>query len=233
MKQMYRHILATAAALVWFGLGLTSPSALALSTPTHWVWPLDPPPQVVAGFEPPESGWGPGHRGVDLLGHPGQRVLAIGSGTVTFATTVARRGVVVVDHGRLRSTYEPVDALVRVGDRITAGSEIGRLVATGSHCAPAACLHVGVLRGQTYVDPLSLLDRPVRVRLKPLSTGWLSGQQAAGGSSGVRPTQRRPGPPGATHGGPDGLVPGLLVLGGGVMSGALLTGVLCRRQARG
>src|SRR3954471_12809427 len=32
------------------------------------VWPLQPEPAVVHGFDPPDSPYGPGHRGVDLLG---------------------------------------------------------------------------------------------------------------------------------------------------------------------
>ncbi|RYE76150.1 MAG: M23 family peptidase, partial [Myxococcales bacterium] len=48
-------------------------------------WPLDPVPGVVHDFDPPESRWGAGHRGVDLGGHPGQAVLAAAAGRVTHA----------------------------------------------------------------------------------------------------------------------------------------------------
>jgi murein DD-endopeptidase MepM/ murein hydrolase activator NlpD len=132
-----------------------------------WEWPLDPVPRVVRGFEPPSSPYGPGHRGVDLAGSVGQPVLAIGAGTVAFAGSVAGRGVVVVDHGRLESTYQPVNALVSTGDPVESGQPIGFLELIGSHCLPDACLHLGVKRGDDYLDPLSLLPaRPVR--LKPL-----------------------------------------------------------------
>lgn len=115
----------------------------------------------------PEAQWGPGHRGIDLLGTVGQRVLAIGDGTVSFAGMVAGRGVVVLDHGRLRSTYEPVTPQVRRGDQVTGGQVIATLAAVQSHCPPAACLHLGVRRGDVYLDPLSLLGAQ-QVRLKPL-----------------------------------------------------------------
>src|SRR3954449_10514353 len=72
------------------------------------VWPLDPRPSLVTGFDPPTTPWGAGHRGVDLLGQPGQTVRAALAGTVTFAGTLAGRGVVVVSHGATRTTYEPV-----------------------------------------------------------------------------------------------------------------------------
>ena len=41
------------------------------------------------------------------------------------------------------------------------------VAATPGHCAPATCLHWGVLRGETYLDPLVLVGA-VRVMLLPL-----------------------------------------------------------------
>ena len=121
------------------------------------VWPLAPRPEVVAGFDPPETKWGAGHRGVDLLGHVGQPVHASLGGTITFATTLAGRGVVVVDHGGVRTTYEPVSASVAVGDVVGRGAVIGTLQRSSSHCFPRACLHWGLLRGDTYLNPLVLV----------------------------------------------------------------------------
>ena len=128
------------------------------------VWPLAPRPEVVAGFDPPETKWGAGHRGVDLLGHVGQPVHASLGGTITFATALAGRGVVVVDHGGLRTTYEPVSASVAVGDVVGRGGVIGTLQRASSHCFPRACLHWGLLRGETYLNPLTLVGAgPVRL----------------------------------------------------------------------
>jgi murein DD-endopeptidase MepM/ murein hydrolase activator NlpD len=133
----------------------------------QWQWPLEPTPEVVRYFEPPTSPYGPGHRGVDLAGTLGQPVLAIGAGRVTFAGSVAGRGVVVVDHGGLRSTYQPVLPGVTAGTTVAAGQEIGTLELVHSHCLPDVCLHLGVLRGDRYIDPLTILPaRPMR--LKPL-----------------------------------------------------------------
>lgn len=131
------------------------------------VWPLDPVPEVVATFDPPSSTWGSGHRGVDLLGSVGQRVLSALPGRVSFAGRIAGRGVVVVDHGDTRTTYEPVTATLAVGDRVAAGHRIGVLELAGSHCFPRACLHWGRLRGETYLDPLLLVGAGP-VRLLPL-----------------------------------------------------------------
>jgi murein DD-endopeptidase MepM/ murein hydrolase activator NlpD len=130
-------------------------------------WPLRPVPEVVEGFDPPSSTWGPGHRGVDLLGAPGQRVRAALPGTVSFVGVIAGRGVVTVDHGDTRTTYEPVTSTLRVGTTVEAGEEVGRLAFPGSHCAPRTCLHWGWLRGDTYLDPLGLVGAGP-VRLLPL-----------------------------------------------------------------
>ena len=131
------------------------------------VWPLVPTPEVVAGFDPPSSTWGAGHRGVDLLGSPGHPVRTALAGVVSFAGSIAGRGVVVVNHGDTRTTYEPVGASVAVGDALRAGDRVGTLQLPGSHCFPRACLHWGWLRGQTYLDPLGLVGAGP-VRLLPL-----------------------------------------------------------------
>ncbi|GAA1952802.1 M23 family metallopeptidase [Catenulispora subtropica] len=144
-----------------------------------WTWPLVPPPgaakpTVVRRFEPPAKRWQSGHRGVDLLGASGQEVLAAGAGTVSYAGVLFGRPVVAVDHtapGRdtLRTTYEPVDPSVKVGDKVHVGELIGHLVdSAASHCAPRTCLHWGLVRGfghaERYLDPSALLERgPVRL----------------------------------------------------------------------
>lgn len=146
-----------------------------LSTPSGrdpvGVWPLQPEPEVVRGFEPPSSEWGAGHRGVDLLGTPGQGVRAALPGRISFAGVLAGRGVVVVDHGSTRTTYEPVTAGQAVGTTVGAGARIGVLQLTGSHCFPRACLHWGWIAGSTYLDPLRLVGAGP-VRLLPL---WRAG----------------------------------------------------------
>jgi murein DD-endopeptidase MepM/ murein hydrolase activator NlpD len=159
-----------AAATSAAGLSAAGSSAAPASAHRTWAWPLEPTPAVVRGFEPPAHAWDAGHRGVDLLGSPAEPVRAIGAGTVRFAGPLAGRGVVVVDHGALRSTYEPVTAAVHRGDIVHAGEVIGLLQTPYSHCAPQACLHLGLRRGSVYLDPLELLG-PRPVRLKPLTGG--------------------------------------------------------------
>ena len=148
--------------------GFGGPAALAETDPVG-VWPLAPQPEVVNGFDPPDSPYGAGHRGVDLAGAPGQPVRSALPGTVTYAGPLAGRGVVVVSHGPTRTTYEPVAASVSVGDAVAAGDRIGTLQMPGSHCFPRACLHWGWIRNadDVYLDPLRLVGAGP-VRLLPL-----------------------------------------------------------------
>jgi len=89
---------------------------------------------------------------------------------VTFAGPLAGRGVVVVDHGSTRTTYEPVSATIRRGEVVARGQPIGVLELSRSHCLPVACLHWGWIRGDTYLDPLLLVGGGP-VRLLPLWRG--------------------------------------------------------------
>lgn len=190
-----------------------------------WSWPVQPTPRVVAAFEAPESDYGPGHRGVDLAGAAGQSVFAVAAGEVTFAGRVAGRGVVVIDHGELRSTYEPVAAQVAKGDGVAAGDRIATLTADASHCAPQACLHLGARDGDAYVDPLLLLGGQ-RLRLKPLDETSVVGNEMTGPRSPPRSAVQ-----GSTEGDLRERAPYVVALAGGV---ALIAGARYRhRQARG
>ncbi len=162
------HRPAPAASPLTAGAPGTSPR-LAPGSPAS-AWPLSPRPSVVAGFDPPATAYGSGHRGVDLAGTVRQSVRSAAAGRVTYAGSLAGRGVVVVSHGPTRTTYEPVRATVRVGDLVDAGTVLGRLQASRSHCSPATCLHWGLIEGSTYLDPLTLVDAGP-VRLLPLLPG--------------------------------------------------------------
>lgn len=159
--------------------------AVAAEREPHGEWPLRPQPEVVRGFDPPEVVWGGGHRGVDLRGTIGGSVRAALPGRISFAGRIAGVGVVVVDHGATRTTYQPVRARVRVGTDVAAGSTIGTLEWYGTHCLPAACLHWGLVRGDTYLDPLSVVG-PSPVRLLPLAAvGPTAARLDAGASPGL------------------------------------------------
>jgi murein DD-endopeptidase MepM/ murein hydrolase activator NlpD len=124
-------------------------------------WPVGLRPRVLRGWEPPATVYGPGHRGVDLAAPAGTPVRAVAPGRVAFAGRVAGRGVVSVDltgtgDPPLRTTYEPVTAAVEEGEEVEPGEVIGTVEASGSHCT-APCVHWGLRRGESYLNPLSLL----------------------------------------------------------------------------
>lgn len=144
-------------------------TAGGLGVRASWAWPLTPRPDVVRPFAPPEQRWQPGHRGVDLLvSAPGDVILSPADGRIRFAGRVADKDVVVVEHaGGLRSTFEPAASTLPVGTPVSRGHAIATLTGAPGHCLPMTCLHWGVLRGDTYLDPLSLIG-PHPVRLLPL-----------------------------------------------------------------
>ncbi len=164
-----------------------SPATEHRAPSRHGAWPLTPRPPVAHGFDPPRLRWGRGHRGVDLVGASGQSVRSALGGRVTFAGRIAGRGVVVVDHGGVRTTYEPVRSSVQIGDTVARGGRIGALQRGTSHCFPRACLHWGLLRGQSYLNPLTLVGAGP-LRLLPLTL-------VARGRSGCSRSPRRGRPP--------------------------------------
>ena len=166
-------------------LTLVAPGASASATAAYvWgeesvsgaVWPVDPHP-VMAPFDPPGCAYCAGHRGVDLGSPPLTQVRAATAGTITYAGNLASRGVVVVDDGTRRVTYEPVTGTLPRGVTVHAGDVIGVLELVGSHCFPDACLHLGLIEDadDAYLDPLTLFGASSPVRLLPLwsdEPGW-------------------------------------------------------------
>jgi murein DD-endopeptidase MepM/ murein hydrolase activator NlpD len=144
------------------------PVASSVAAAPDYRWPLAGPPVVTRRFDPPAERWLPGHRGVDLAGSPGSVVYAAGPGTVYFAGAVAGHGVVSIDHPHgLRTTYQPVTALVNAGRTVAAGDPVAVLDPGHDGCPVAACLHWGLRRGESYLDPLMLLGLG-QVRLLPV-----------------------------------------------------------------
>ncbi|MGJ3561032.1 peptidoglycan DD-metalloendopeptidase family protein [Streptomyces sp. INA 01156] len=102
------------------------------------VWPVGVRPRVLRGWEPPETRYGRGHRGVDLAAAPGTPVRAVAAGRVSYAGRVA---------GRASSRWScparaPASAYdLRAGPavggggaEVAPGEVIGTVAATGSHC---------------------------------------------------------------------------------------------------
>lgn len=125
-------------------------------SPAPWVWPTGS--RVVSRpWEAPADDYAAGHRGLDVPAAIGDAAVAVDDGTVTFAGSVAGRGVVTIDHGSgLRSTLDSVTPTVTARDTVAQGDTVGR-VAVG-HCpASEPCLHLGARLDDRYVDPTPYL----------------------------------------------------------------------------
>lgn len=160
-----------AATVLMLGVVWTWP-ATAHAEGSRLQWPVSPRPTVTRGFDAPSPNWNRGHRGVDLAAAPQQPVYAAGPGTVVFAGILAGRPVVSLAHpGGLRTSYEPVHAVVRPGQTVSPGQLLGTLEPGHPGCPAAACLHWGAMwgpaSGADYVNPLGLLTE-TPIRLKPL-----------------------------------------------------------------
>ena len=81
---------------VWsavFGISVPSPAHAS----GDWSWPVVGP--VTRAFDPPDSPFGSGHRGIDIAAPVGSAVHAASTGTITFAGPVGGRLFVTVDRG--------------------------------------------------------------------------------------------------------------------------------------
>lgn len=121
---------------------------------------------------------------MDLRAGPGRPVRAAAAGEVIFAGPVGGTPVVVIRlSAELRVTYEPVRGTLPVGTAVTPGQPVGTLSGALSHC-PTPCLHWGLLRGDTYEDPLTLLPAALRraepSRLLPLGKARTWGRPGTG-----------------------------------------------------
>ncbi|WP_419914997.1 murein hydrolase activator EnvC family protein [Candidatus Poriferisodalis sp.] len=106
---------------------------------------------VVDPFRPPDNPYGPGNRGLEFATQPGSAFWAAADGVVSFAGPVGGRLHVTVSHpDGLRVSYSGVATIgVRRGERVQQGQQLGT---TGDR------LHVGVRRGETYLDPARAFD---------------------------------------------------------------------------
>jgi murein DD-endopeptidase MepM/ murein hydrolase activator NlpD len=137
-----------------------------------WTWPVTGP--VIVAFDPPDTPFGSGHRGIDIAAPVGTPVLAAAAGVVSFAGPVGGRLFVTIDHGGgLESRYSFLETvLVRLRDPVAEGQVIARS-GTGHEGDLVPNLHFAILLDDVYVDPLDSLG-PIEVwrfiRLAPLAS---------------------------------------------------------------
>ena len=149
---------------------LVCPPAAASSA---WRWPVEG--RVITpyrnGVDPYAGGQ---HRGIDIAAPVGTIVVAATGGTVRFAGVAGDSGLTVAvrtDDGRFDTSYLHLSAiLVRAGDRVAAGLELGSVGITGRRSAAPPHLHFGVREAGTrfaYRDPLDFLPPPPATRPMP------------------------------------------------------------------
>jgi hypothetical protein len=159
---MFRHIGSVIA--TWLVLGALWPAVAGAG------WPLETAADVTLGYGV-RYAYGDGesiHRGVDLASEPGDTVLAPFAGRVSFAGRVPAEGggtcgAVTIEFGDgLKVTCLPLDDVrVAAGTPVESGSVIGLLAASGDRSSSQPHLHIGVRRGDAYLDPMSFLTAPV------------------------------------------------------------------------
>lgn len=147
----------------WAGLaadGRVGPTTVAALgrplpvSPVRLAWPLEGP--VGDGFGPRGARF---HSGIDLTASAGTGVAAAGAGRVVWAGwhDGGWGQLVAIAHGNgVRTLYAHLSRIeVRLGQRVGAGFEIGRVGATGDVTGPH--LHFEVRVRGAAVDPLTAL----------------------------------------------------------------------------
>ena len=153
--------------LALVALGPADESTAASAT---WSWPVDGP--VIRGFDPPDSPYGSGHRGIDIASPGRNRRVAPADGTVAFAGPVggassSRSTTAAGSSRRTRGSHSSRSAAATwcgEGQPVarTGGGHTGDLIPN---------LHFGVRLDDAYVDPLAYLapmDVSALIRLAPL-----------------------------------------------------------------
>jgi murein DD-endopeptidase MepM/ murein hydrolase activator NlpD len=165
-----RCIVRRSVLVVVLSLAALVTAAPAASASGSWSWPVTGP--VIRGYDPPDSPYGSGHRGIDVAASVGTAVVAAESGVVSFAGPVGGRLFVSVDHGSgVVSSYSYLSLVdVHKGDLVARGGTLGRS-GLGHVGVTPAHLHFGVRVDGAYADPMAFLGPPSVVsliRLAPL-----------------------------------------------------------------
>jgi hypothetical protein len=156
----------------WFVPALACAVVLAVGPATaHAVcWPLAESRPVLLAYGSTyvaPDGTERSHSGVDLKADPGCDVLSVVDGVVSFAGRIPTAdgssvlAVTVEDTSGLRCTVMPLEALaVERGNEVWEGATIGMLAESGDRSTSEPHVHVSVRRGDTYLDPMSVLVVP-------------------------------------------------------------------------
>lgn len=147
------------------------PAAVTLATLALWSWQS----AAFGLWAPPVSGCsitlpyaaayeGKTHHGIDLAADEGAEVHAPVDGNVLFSGRVPADGggtcwaVTVESADGLRISLMPlVSASVSAGNAVAAGEPVGMLASVGDDSSEESHLHLGLRRGEAYLDPSPFL----------------------------------------------------------------------------
>jgi murein DD-endopeptidase MepM/ murein hydrolase activator NlpD len=133
--------------------GLAPRSARAAGA---WPWPVVGP--VIRAFEPPDSPFGRGHRGIDVAVPFGTPVLAPAAGVVTFSGPVGGQLFLTIDHGGgLTSSFSWLSRLVVRRNAVVVVGDVIALTGWGHPGEPIPHLHVGIRLDDVYQNPVDFL----------------------------------------------------------------------------
>lgn len=112
----------------------------------------------------PQENWKKGHRGIDVAIDEGSQIIAPGKASVVMSGKVGGKDVLslALDNG-LTVSIEPAISSQKKGATVQAGEIIGHVEGNSDHCENT-CAHIGVRRGNTYLNPTAALN-PARVVL--------------------------------------------------------------------
>src|ERR671922_759210 len=139
--------------------------ALTETAGAEWVWPLRG--EVITPYRNVDDAYAGGqHRGIDIAGPVGARVVAAAGGEVRFAGTAGSSGLTVsvrTTDGFDTSYLHLSSFSVREGELVSPGDALGAVGLTGSRSASEPHLHFGVREAGTrhaYRNPLDFLPPP-------------------------------------------------------------------------
>lgn len=104
------------------------------------------------------------HKGVDFEAAEGAKVVAFTDGTIKSVQETTLEGyVVTVEHdGGLVSVYKSLSkATVKAGDKVSAGSEIGKAGTMLVESSDGVHVHFELIKSGKHIDPLSYVDAEI------------------------------------------------------------------------
>lgn len=123
----------------------------------EFLWPTPGYNKITSNFgyrKHPILGYNKLHSGMDIGAASGSKILAVNGGTVIKSTFNDSYGnYVMIDHGGgIVTLYAHMSSrLVKTGDAVARGQQIGKVGSTG--WSTGAHLHIEVIKNGNYIDP--------------------------------------------------------------------------------